>query len=521
MAKIRHPVVADLEYAAWGTQSNPITNFLVGGINVIAHKQVASEAFAFTQRPAIARAVAVPNTVTDRKGRGSYFWEKTNSMYIVNGGTVYSDGYSEVVGTITGGLRKVTILELSDYLIILDAENGEGWTIDSDDTLVQITDADFPETLAGGGAVLNQSVYVMDTVGTIYRSALNDPTSWNALDIITAEREPDPGLFLTKHKSDLVAVGTKTIEFFYDNGNPVGSPLNRREEVSYRVGGLDPYSFVTLNDVTVFIGVTSSGEVSVYKLDAHQIEIIANPSIGGQVTSWIRGTGIDTFLMAGGFVMGHILVYITPVTEVDGTLSPSIPYTLTYDATTQLWHPFTSNLTPNGSLPIVQWTDRLRGDLKQSAGITVYGDLLEYAPSSIASDYVLEDDYVASGYVEIDYVEGGVSGLVPIPVRIIPQIFDGTVGNNKFMHKLELWARFSSLPVGTAEASPFHISWYDDDVYGEDPLPVQQRPLLLLPRRKLTRLGKFNRRVFVVEFEGPERFLLWGLELDFDVSGYA
>ena len=41
-----------------------------------------------------------------------------------------------------------------------------------------------------GIVYLDSYFFVMDTNAVIYNSALNDPTTWDALDIITAEKEP-------------------------------------------------------------------------------------------------------------------------------------------------------------------------------------------------------------------------------------------------------------------------------------------------------------------------------------------
>ena len=55
--------------------------------------------------------------------------------------------------------------------------------------------------------------FVMDTNAVIYNSALNDPTTWDALDIITAEKEPGAGVALAKSQSYVIALKEWSTEF--------------------------------------------------------------------------------------------------------------------------------------------------------------------------------------------------------------------------------------------------------------------------------------------------------------------
>ena len=81
-------------------------------------------------------------------------------------------------------------------------------------------------TLAAGLVVLDQTMYVLDTQGTVWGSAIGNALDWtDALNYITAEKEEDAGVAISKHYDHVVVFGTRTIEFMYDAGNPTGSPL--------------------------------------------------------------------------------------------------------------------------------------------------------------------------------------------------------------------------------------------------------------------------------------------------------
>lgn len=91
-----------------------------------------------------------------------------------------------------------------------------------------ITDADYPSPTTRGVQYLNGTFYVMEADGTIWNStpAADDPTTWPTDGFITAEFEPDSGVFLGKALNNLVAFGQWTTELFWDAGNPSGSPLS-------------------------------------------------------------------------------------------------------------------------------------------------------------------------------------------------------------------------------------------------------------------------------------------------------
>ena len=57
-------------------------------------------------------------------------------------------------------------------MVILDAENDEGWVMSTGESLTAIA-SNFPSTLAHGGAILDTYLFVMDEDGTIYNSAVN------------------------------------------------------------------------------------------------------------------------------------------------------------------------------------------------------------------------------------------------------------------------------------------------------------------------------------------------------------
>lgn len=149
-------------------------------------------------------------------------------------------------------------------------------------------------SLDGGGQVsvkgapvaINGYVFYAGSDGNIYNSTLTDPTDVTvSTDFIAAEQYPDDLITLARHRNHVVAFGSQSIEFFYDAGNALGSPLNRQENYAMQVGLVQPYTYqntlpkapvVALKDILFFLGKDQVGTISIYAMDNFQVTDIAD-----------------------------------------------------------------------------------------------------------------------------------------------------------------------------------------------------------------------------------------------------
>jgi len=166
-----------------------------------------------------------------------------DGVYINAGGYNATDGVSKRVyitdtstptiqctslGNVTEGEPGVTIEELSTQRKLIIKTSKSMYIIDSETlSVTAVVDADYPAITVPGTAAVDGYVFVMDPLGVIYNSDLEDPTSWNALNFITAEIESDYGVALTKHLNYVLALGTRSYELFDNAANATGSPLGR------------------------------------------------------------------------------------------------------------------------------------------------------------------------------------------------------------------------------------------------------------------------------------------------------
>jgi hypothetical protein len=143
-----------------------------------------------------------------------------------------------------------------------------------------------------GLVFLNSYLFAVDASGTrIYNSAVGGVyTTWNTTDYLDAEQYADLILYIAKHKNYLVAFGQSSIEFFYDGGIEVGSPLARQESYATRIGLVKPsatYSgayncMAQFEDDIYFIGVSETNSLALYRIKDFRVEEVGS-------NQWIQG----------------------------------------------------------------------------------------------------------------------------------------------------------------------------------------------------------------------------------------
>lgn len=452
-----------------------------------------------TQRPSILLSTIASASVTAAAGRGIYFWDDSGEVYLVNSGEVYKGAYSSI-GSITAGIDKVHFDTLNNLLIIIDNQNNKGWTVSTADSLAQITDTDFPTDLAGGVAVLDGFTFVMDSTGSIYQSDLGDPTTWNALNFIEAEREPDQGVFIARHYDSIVAVGRRTVEFFYNKANPTGSVLGRREDIYYRVGGATPNGFVTNGSDLFFIGTNETGNIGAYTLQDYKLDKVSTTTIDRFLTNTM--INMERELIAATQTIGGKDYYFVTVCQ-DNTTSYTPELTLVFDNTSKLWHVWETTINGHIHFPVVQTTVRASSTPQAGQGIFLNGDVYQPRYVPVPQDTTNTSSYFVSGYVKEEYSASGTTETSSIVMDMTTYPLDHGGRFYKFMHVLELLCDFDQDDVDENITLSISDNGYRD---------YRDYTLSSLGRRKLTRLGRFSRRNFKVSYNGNRTLRLEKLE---------
>lgn len=460
-----------------------------------------------TQRPAINMIEDASDTVSKVKGRGIYNWEATNSDYFVNDDTIYRNGYVTSIGTISSGTQKVLFREVGGLLVLIDPENNEVWTITTGGTLTQVTDVDLPSTIAGGGTTLDGYLFLIDDFGIISQSDLDDATSWNSLNFLEAEREPDSGTYLGRHHDHIVAFGKGSIEFFYNAANPTGSVLSRRQDIFYNIGCPYEDGVWEDGDDLYFLGRSQRGDYGIYVISNFQISMISSPEFNTFLSS-TYADGSFFPLLTGFAARGHTFVAVT-IHTIHEHIHPV--YTFVYDRNTKLWSPWDSSmveLTDVLGIPVSGWTES--SSSRFGTGILTTGDLITfkstYTPIDAfdVRDYIEdEDDYVLTDYIAL------FGSAVGANVELICRMghIDGGSNSNKFGSTLEIASDYTLSP------QTLTVKWSDTDHTSF----TSTRSINMSSRDKLSRIGKYNRRTYQLEYSGDEVVRLESL--DYKIKG--
>jgi hypothetical protein len=184
-------------------------------------------------------------------------------------------------------------------------------------------------TTVPGVAYLDGYFFVMDQNAVIYNSGLNDPTAWGALDFITAAIEPGGGVALAKTQNYIVAFKEWSTEFFYDVGNPTGSPLSPVLSAFTLVGCASGESVAELDETVYWISKARQKGRAVHKMVGLQQQLVSTPDIDRILAT----SDLSSVYSYGVKLSGHSF-YILGLRDIDVTLA--------YDATAGTWAQWSS-----------------------------------------------------------------------------------------------------------------------------------------------------------------------------------
>jgi len=356
--------------------------------------------------------------------------------------------------------------------------------------------------LAGGIEELDKTLYVLTNEGEIWGSDLNDGTSWtDAANFITAERVQDTSVWLVKHNNHLVVFGTRSIEFFYNASNPVGSPLSRRTDIFYNIGveydGTSTKAITRHKDIIYFVGQSDfSGGTGVYKLENMQLSKISSYSIDAELEDSNSAT-----MMSVLEHRGKVWILVTPRNP---TTNVPVSVTYVYDTELGLWSRWSHPNATAETFPICKAATHEFGDqilLWQNGNISLFRDDSPLVPGpgvSYLSVVDLTQASIGGAYTDTDNVE--------ITVRL--PAWDNNNRDWKFHHQL----RYVGQETDNSET--LTINWYDEQDWngtasGTTTIDISSN------KNKATRLGRAKSRTYELYYEGDELFACNGLELEF------
>lgn len=232
---------------------------------------------------------------SSRQIDGLYWWDKKNCIIVVSDGSVYKIiSPNGTTVNLTGdklqaGVRP-TFSDNGQYLVIANggrmvSTNGTTLTayIPSPNAPTEVTHVNF----------LDQWL-IVNEVGTglvHFADFVTDPFTWFAIDVFTAESDPDDVIAVYVNSRNIIVVGRKSTEFYFNDGV---TPFSRNNGATYKRGGMSPYSCAFPNEVG-------------YMFDDRRRLI----KIEGTIPS-ILSTPFDKTIQNFDFVSDCTIDYITP-----------------------------------------------------------------------------------------------------------------------------------------------------------------------------------------------------------------
>lgn len=353
----------------------------------------------------------------------------------------------------------ITVMKTETYL----------YTFDGTTVTVHIS-MTYPVPTVRGIVLLDGTYYVMQPDGTIYGSAIQDPTTWTALNFIGTDPGLGAAVRLFHHLNYALAMSTSGCQAFYDNANPPpGSPLSPASNAVFRIGCASAASVVSLGDMTIFVSksaltrgrsVSAFSGLSIVTLSSPYVDKILNRSSLLSVYAF----GVST--------TGHSF-YVLNLLDIG--------VTLVCDLLEKAWYIWTSNV--NGVQQPFQFGFYLNG---------VVQDLLQHLTDG--SVHALEPS---------SYTDNGTA----IACRIVTNPFDGGTVTDKFFSALNL--------IGDTVQTTVSVRYSDDDYESWSAF----RPVDMGSKRKQQRgLGKSRRRQFELLHEDATPLRLEAIEFDVNLG---
>lgn len=262
------------------------------------------------------------------------------------------------------------------------------------------TGVPLPAGLVQGMVYLDGYVFVMDAEGRIFNSDVNDVTTWSGA-FITAQLNPDGGVFLGRQLNYVVALKQWTTEFFYDAGNvPPGSPLTSVPGAILPYGCASADTVQELDGDLYWVTTNRSGSPQVIKLSNLQGQIISSPPVERLLQSNQTSFISFTFKCSGHrfYVVSLVISNITLVFDVDQGL----------------WY---------------EWTDQ-NGNYWNIVDAT-----LDMTGLKLAQDQDSGSIYI----VDADTTYPNDNGIL-VPVEIYTPLFDAKIDRRKYLKQM----RFNS-----------------------------------------------------------------------------
>lgn len=435
-------------------------------VNCYAELNPQDKSYSVERRPGIG---LIARTIPDGSPQGLFTFD--NSVIQLSGGKAYRSG--NLLGNIgTGfGVNGLYTFQATstDSDALMFAYPNAGYYL-SGFGLNQIVDPNYPSVIAPGIGYLNGTFYVMDPSGRIFGSKnLDDPSTWDPLNVIVAGQKAGAGIYLASQLSYLCALKQNSTEILADTGqtvNGTGSTLQPYQSAIIPYGCFSAGSVQDIDGTLIWMTTNATASPQIGRLDNLQFQIVSTPPVE-RLLRQISFSNMQSFVLKLG---GHRFYVLQISREIRPTAFPS--GSLVYDLDQGLWYTWTD---PVGQ----QWP------YYSSCAIATSVPGTTQVQGSDGQAYLINEDYTQP-------TDRGVI----VPVDIYTPNYDANIDREKFLPAVYFNADI-------VQGSLLQVRWSDDDyVHWTNPQTVN----LGIKKPMLTDLGSFYRRAFHLRHAMPTPF---------------
>jgi len=318
---------------------------------------------------------------------------------------------------------------LSDVMLsgtnkaILKSKTGL-WVFTAVGGAIKVTNVNYPALTVRGISFLDGTFYVLDVFGNLLGSAIEDPTSWTALNTIGVDQSIGAVQAVRRHLNYILVLGDHGCQAFYDAANPPpGSPLSPASNVMYLVGCATGDSVVSIDDNTVFIAKARQTGRSVQMFSGLTMVPISSPF----VEKLLDVAVFSTVYAFGLRITGHSF-YVLSISN--------LPYTLAYDMITKDWQIWSTTVSAAESY-------------------FQYGFPLSYETRGQPAQGLQYFQHLTNGTVVLISASNYTDSGQPIQAVARTGIFDGGISHRKFFSALKI--------ISDTVATTVAVSFSDDD----------------------------------------------------------
>ena len=252
-----------------------------------------------TKRPGIS-TFSTPGIQTST-GRGIYSW--LGSTHAVIGNTLWTGTVSTAMQTSSGRawFAETHVDTGNRQLIVCDGI--DNYDVTSSNVVTRIntgTSTNYPVSSVGSILTMDGFLFMGQSNGRLWNTAINTVSSWGGTSFLTADTHGGDLEAIYMQKDQVVALTKNRIEFFFNNGNPTGSPLLRIDQNTIYVGLASKESLAWFGETGCFVGENAEGGRSLWKIGSLKMGDVPSPVL-------------NRFLNAEGLSISSCTAWMAPV----------------------------------------------------------------------------------------------------------------------------------------------------------------------------------------------------------------